>query len=110
MIVKRVSIISGKIMTEHIKKVGWAISRMEEKKAVFSLKTSWAKRKNTIKVVIVIIMAKECPTIWLSPNMLNTTALQNVKRRGCPHDKRGVRLEGRRPICPVSTILKAPGA
>jgi len=83
---------------------------MDEKKAVFALNTSCANRKKTIRVTIVIVMEKACPTIWLSPKMLNTTALQNVKSRGCPRDKVGVRQEGRRPICPESFMLKAPGA
>jgi hypothetical protein len=106
---KRVSIISGWIMTELTKKFGWTISRTDEKKAVFPSNVSCANRKKTTRVRIEIIKEKECPTIWLSPAMLNTTALQKVKSKGWPRDKVGVRQDGKRPICPVSIMLKAPG-
>jgi hypothetical protein len=61
-IVKKVSIISGRICTDKVKKMGWAERRTVAKKATFLLKRFFAIKKNSSRVAIPRKSAKRWPT------------------------------------------------
>jgi len=108
-IVKKVSIISGRICTDKVKKMGWAERRTVAKKATFLLKRFFAIKKNSSRVAIPRKSAKRWPTVMVSPKILKTRALQKVNNRGCPREKRDSRLPGKRLMWPASFMWNAAG-